>query len=53
MKTEPCTCANCGRFSLIPCHLVDDEPWCDECFERALGLSTETPAGHEQDEQVV
>lgn len=29
-------CSQCGEEKEVCC-LVDGEPWCEECFERALG----------------
>lgn len=33
-------CSQCGEEKEVCC-LVDDEPWCAECFERALGNGEE------------
>lgn len=31
-----CKCEKCGKEVEIVC-FVDDEPWCEECFVKALG----------------
>lgn len=29
-------CAKCGQEKEIVC-TVDDKPWCEECFDKAMG----------------
>ncbi len=32
-----CKCVKCGNVAEIVC-LVDEEPWCEECFIKALEM---------------
>ena len=37
-------CAKCGETKEIVC-TVDGEPWCEECFDKAMGWEDEHEAG--------
>lgn len=39
MQLNPYRCAKCGRPKPIVC-TVDGAPWCEACFDRALGLGS-------------
>lgn len=36
-------CAKCGEIKEIVC-TVDREPWCEDCFDRAMGWENEHEA---------
>ena len=48
MRLNPHRCATCGKPKPIVC-TVDGAPWCEACFDRALGLGrkvgNEDPSG--------
>lgn len=36
MELKPCECVKCGELK-DPAVFVDGKPWCEDCFDLALG----------------
>jgi hypothetical protein len=38
VELKPCKCGQCGEVK-EPVAFVDGKPWCEDCFDNALGVN--------------